>query len=101
MSFGLIIEADVREEIRQAGDWYEAREAGVGGRFAVVLDELLQKIISDPFRYPKAGPTTHKAKIIGWPYSIFFTILEEKRLVKIIAVWQGNQNPAKLRRRLK
>ena len=101
MSFGLIIEADVREEMRQAGDWYEAREAGVGGRFSVVLDEYLQQIISDPFRYPKAGPTTHKAKIIGWPYSIFFTILEEKRLVKIIAVWQGNQDPAKLRRRLK
>ena len=101
MSFGLIIEADVREEMRQAGDWYEAREAGVGGRFSVVLDEYLQQIISDPFRYPKAGPTTHKAKIIDWPYSIFFTILEEKRLVKIIAVWQGNQDPAKLRRRLK
>ena len=101
MSFGLIIEADVREEMRQAGDWYEAREAGVGGRFSVLLDEYLQQIISDPFRYPKAGPTTHKAKIIGWPYAIFFTMLEEQRLVKIIAVWQGNQDPTKLRRRLK
>lgn len=35
MSFGLRIEADVREEMRKAGDWYEARETGVGGRFAV------------------------------------------------------------------
>ena len=96
-----MIEADVREEMRQAGDWYEAREAGVGGRFAVVLDEYLQQIICDPFRYPQAGPTTYKIKIIGWPYSVFFTILEEQRLVKIIAVWQGNQDPAKLRRRLK
>ena len=101
MSFGLIIEADVREEMRQAGDWYEAREAGVGGRFSVVLDEYLQKIISDPFRYPKAGLTTYKTKIIGWPYSIFSTILEAQRLVKIVALWQGNQDPAKLRRRLK
>jgi len=101
MSFGLLIEADVREEIHREGDWYEAREAGVGGRFAVVVDQYLQQIASDPFRYPKAGPTTHKAKILGWPYSIFFTILEEQRLVKIIALWQGNQNPARLRRRLK
>ena len=101
MSFGLLIEAEVREEIRKEGDWYEARDAGVGGRFAVVVDNYLQQIVSDPFRYPKASPATHKAKIIGWPYSIFFTILEEKRLVKIIAVWQGNQDPAKLRRRLK
>ncbi len=101
MSFGLIIEAVVREEIRQAGDWYEAQEAGVGGRFAVALDEYLQKIALDPFRYPKVGPTTYKSKIIGWPYAIFFTILEDKQRVKIVAVWQGNQDPAKLRKRLK
>ena len=101
MSFGLIIEADVREEIRAAGDWYEGREPGVGGRFAVALDNCLQQILSDPSRYPKIGPTTHKAKILGWPYSIFFTILNERRLVKVIAVWQGCQDPAKLRRRLK
>lgn len=101
MSFGLLIEADVREEMRKAGDWYEAREAGVGGRFIVSIDACLRQIISDPFRYPKAGPTTHKAKIIGWPYSIFFTVLEQQNLVKIIAVWQGNQDPAKLRPRLK
>jgi len=55
----------------------------------------------DPFRYPKVGPTTYKSKIIGWPYSIFFTILEENHVVKIVAVWQGNQDPAKLRKRLK
>jgi hypothetical protein len=101
MSFGLLIEADVREEIRKAGDWYESREAGVGGRFAVVVDAYLQQIISDPFRYRKAGPTTHKVKIIGWPYSIYFTVLEQKCLVKVIAVWQENQDPARLRRRLK
>ena len=101
MSFGLLIEADVREEMRKAGDWYEEREAGVGGRLAVVLDEYLRQIICDPFRYPKAAPSTRKAKIIGWPCSIYFTVLEERHLVKIIAVWKGNQDPAKLRRRLK
>jgi hypothetical protein len=101
MIWGLLIEADVREEIRKAGDWYEAREAGVGGRFTVVVDAYVQQIISDPFRYRKAGPTTHKAKIIGWPYLIYYTVLEQKHLVKIIAVWQGNQDPAKLLRRLK
>lgn len=101
MIWGLLIEADVREEIRKAGDWYEAREAGVGGRFAVVVDKYLQQIVSDPFRYPKAAPTTHRAKIIGWPYSIYFTVLKQKRLVKIVAVWQGNQDPAVLLRRLR
>jgi plasmid stabilization system protein ParE len=67
----------------------------------VVLDSYLQTIVSDPFRYPKAGPTTHKAKIIGWPYSIYFTILEERRLVIVVAVWHGSRTPAELRRRLK
>jgi len=101
MRFGLVFEARVREEMQAAGDWYEAREAGVGVRFTEVVDKYLQQILAGPFRFPKAGPTTFKAKIIGWPYSIIFTILEEQRVVKIIAVWQGSQNPAKLRKRLK
>jgi hypothetical protein len=101
MRFGLVIEAAVRDEMCAAGDWYESREPGVGGRFAVVLDDYFQQITSDPFRYRKSSPTTHKVKIIGWPYSIYFTILQEKRLVKIVAVWQENQDPVKLRRRLK
>lgn len=101
MSFGLVFEVEAREEAWAAGDWYESREPGVGGRFAAVLDEHLRAIISDPFRYAKAGPTTHKAKINGWPYSIYFTILEERRLVKILAVWHGKRNPAELRRRVK
>ena len=101
MTFVLVIEADAREEMRAAGDWYESREAGVGGRFIRVLDDYFARIASDPFRYRKASPTVRKAKVFGWPYSIYFTILEEKSLIKIIAVWQGNQEPAKLRRRLK
>lgn len=101
MSYGLLFEAGAHEELRKAGDWYEAREEGAGGRFALVVDKCLQQIISDPLRYPKAGPTTHKARILGWPYSVYFTVLEQRRLVKIIAVWQGNQDPATLRGRLR
>ena len=53
------------------------------------------------FVIPRPVPTTHRAKIIGWPYSIYFTVLKQKRLVKIVAVWQGNQDPAVLLRRLR
>jgi plasmid stabilization system protein ParE len=101
MTFAVFVEPAAREEMQKAGDWYESQEVGVGGRFAVVIDECLRRIVADPLRYPKAGATTRKAKILGWPYSIFFTVLEEQRLVKVIAVWQGSQSPSRLQRRLK
>jgi plasmid stabilization system protein ParE len=101
MSFALGFEPEAREEMRVAGDWYELHQPGLGGRFAMVLDSCLEAIVSDPLRYPKAGPTTHKAKISGWPCSVYFTVLEERRLVIVVAVWHGSRNPAELRRRLK
>jgi plasmid stabilization system protein ParE len=100
VKFALIIEANAREEMQAAGDWCESREVGVGGRFIRILDDYFARIVSDPFHYRKASPTVRKAKVFSWPYSIYFTILEEKGVIKIIAVWQGNQEPAKLRRRL-
>ena len=82
MSFGLVIEADVREEMRKAGDWYESREPGVGGRFAVVLDKYLQQVVSNPFRYPKARGRrrTRQKSSAGLTRSIYFTILEKQAL---------------------
>ena len=52
--------------------------------------------------FRQATALTRKAKMPEpWPYSIYFTVNDRHREVKIIAVWHGVRNPAELRRRLK
>jgi plasmid stabilization system protein ParE len=102
MTFKVIAEAEAKREWNDAVDWYESREPGVGWRFDDELQAFLQTLAHNPERFPRATPLTRKAKVPDpWPYSVYFTVNNECREVKILAVWHGARNPAELRRRLK
>ena len=101
MSFAVLTEPVAEREWSDAVAWYEEQETGVGLRFNEEVRTLLRTIAEQPERFPLATVRTRKAKIIDWPYSIYFTVNKEHREVKIVAVWHGSQNPAKLRPRLR
>jgi plasmid stabilization system protein ParE len=101
MSFRVVHEAAAKAEFREAIACYEEQTEGRGVRFVGKVDEVMAAVAAQPFRFPKAGRHGRKARVLGWPYSIFFTINEEHREVKVVAVWHGKRNPAELRRRLK
>jgi plasmid stabilization system protein ParE len=100
MRFRVIVEADAEREWQQAADWYEERESGVGLRFNAAVHQCLQSLAQEPERFPLISRLTRKARIHGWPYSIFFVINESRQQIKVVAVWHGKRNPARLRRRL-
>jgi plasmid stabilization system protein ParE len=101
MTFKVVVAANARHEWNQGVDWYEEREPGVCQRFNLAVRALLQTLAENPERFPIVGRLTRKARILGWPYSVCFTINSEAREVVIIAIWYGSRNPAELRRRLK
>jgi len=96
----IITEPEAEREWNEAVDWYEEREAGVGARFNSVVWERLRTLAAQPDRFPLAGRLARKAKIKGWPYSIYFVVNAALRQIKVVAVWHGKRNPAELRRRL-
>jgi hypothetical protein len=100
MKLPVIIDTDAQEEWNESALWYEKRERGVGIRFNIVVREYLEKIASDYARFPFATRLTQKAKMIGWPYSIYFVVNHSVQQIKVVAVWHGSQKPSKLRRRL-
>jgi plasmid stabilization system protein ParE len=101
MSFRVIHDTEAVFEFRAAVAWYEAQVAGLGVRFTLEVDAVITAIASHPFRFPKAGRKARKARIQGWPYSIYFVVNEAHSEIKVVAVWHGARNPAELRRRLK
>jgi plasmid stabilization system protein ParE len=102
MSFRVVYASEASLEFQEAAAWYEAQAAGLGIRFILAIDELTLAITSQPFRFPKTGNLTRKAKMPSpWPYSIFFAINETFSEIKIIAIWHGARNPSQLRQRLK
>jgi plasmid stabilization system protein ParE len=101
MSFRVIYDTEATFEFGEAVAWYEGQADGIGVRFILEVDAVIAAIVSQPLRFPKAGGKARKARVLGWPYSIYFAVNEVHSEIKVIAVWHGARNPAKLRRRLK
>ena len=101
MSFRLIYDVEATFEFRDTVAWYEGQAEGLGVRFVLEVNRVMAAISSQPFRFSKTGLKCRKARIQGWPYSIYFAVNEAYSEVKVIAVWHGARNPAELRRRLK
>ena len=101
MSFRVIHDSEATLEFREAVAWYEGQAEGLGVRFTLEVDAVMAAISSQPLRFSKAGRKAHKARVNGWPYSIYFVVNEAHAEIKVIAVWHGGRNQAELRRRLK
>jgi plasmid stabilization system protein ParE len=101
MSFRVIHDSEATFEFREAVAWYEGQADGLGVRFTLEVDAVIAAISSQPLRFSKAGRKSRKARVLDWPYTIYFVVNEAYGEIKVIAVWHGARNPAELRRRLK
>jgi plasmid stabilization system protein ParE len=100
MSFRVFHDSEATFEFLRAVARYEAETKGLGVRFTLEVDRMITAISSQPFRFSKAGRKGRKARVLGWPYTIYFVVNEAHREIKVVAVWHGARNPAELRRRL-
>ncbi|NJM54687.1 MAG: type II toxin-antitoxin system RelE/ParE family toxin [Verrucomicrobiae bacterium] len=100
MSYRLIQDSVAAVEFQEAVLWYEERAEGLGVRFIGAVDAVMAAIVSQPLRFSPAGAKVRKARVHGWPYSVYFVINEAHSEIKVIAVWHGARNPEELNRRL-
>ena len=101
MTFRVIIEGEAEAELKEAISYYDANSEGLGDIFADEVRIKLHQAAKNPERYPFAGATTQKIKMVDWPYSIYFTLVQDSAELIVISVFHGAQDPAKLRKRLK
>ena len=101
MSFRVVYDSEAAIEFREAVAWYGSQTDGLGARFIMEVDKVIAAISSQPFRFPKVGRNGRRARVNGWPYSIYFVVNETHVEIKVVAVWHGARNPTELRRRLK
>jgi plasmid stabilization system protein ParE len=101
MTFRAVIEEEAEREFAEAVSFYDEREPGLGQRFARDVRDIFREVCKDPDRFPHATRLTRKAKVLRWPYSVFYVVKAESAEVIITTVWHGSRNPAGLRQRLK
>ena len=101
MTFQVLFEAEAEAELNEAISWYDSQCEGIGQRFAHEVRAALFEAAKNHERFPFAGPTTRKIKLFRWPYSVYFTLLENAPVLIVVSIFHGARDPKELRRRLK
>jgi plasmid stabilization system protein ParE len=87
-----------RAEVIEAQAWYEAEAPGLGVRFRGELDQLAQRVGSDPLQFPIVYRDVRRARLRRFPYGLFFRI--EPDAVLVIACLHARRNPRQWQRRV-
>jgi plasmid stabilization system protein ParE len=89
-------------ELFESADWYEARDKERGrelsAAFLRAVDNCIEQIQENPFRFPLADTRARRAVLPRFPYSIIYTVSDDEIL--IVACFHGRRNPRNWRKRL-
>ena len=92
------VRPEAQTDIKEAAQWYEMRELGLGTRFITEVRTTLQHIADNPLRFPLIDEDVRRALLHKFPYSVYF--VNESESVVIFAVihqhrrldaWQGRR----------
>lgn len=94
MEYQIDILDSAKKEIRIADDYYAEISKSISDRFLKELKLTLSYLELNPY-FPKRYNDLWTIPLKKFPYLLFYTIDEKKKLVKIISCFHTSQNPTK------
>lgn len=86
----LIVKPRAIEMAKEAYEWYEEQQPGLGGRFLDEMERCFSKLERQPYLYAKIRKNFRQILFSSFPYVIVFEIL--KTNVVIYAVFHTSQS---------
>lgn len=83
----------VRREMNDAHDWYEQRQAGLGGDFLDEVQRVLGEIAANPARFGFADGDIREGLLARFPYAIYYRVLPDR--IRVLAVYHTARDPSK------
>ncbi|WP_437630477.1 type II toxin-antitoxin system RelE/ParE family toxin [Sorangium sp. So ce854] len=99
----LIVRPSAELDIREAAEWYEDEEAGLGGQFVAELRHIVSRIGELPSQFPGVGRGIRRALLRRFPYAIYFLLRGEAdaRAAVILAVLHQRRSPSVWKKRVR
>ena len=79
------------QEVQSARQRYEEQRPGLGIEFANAIDEVVERISSNPLAFPIVHSEIRRAVVRRFPYGIYFRVLEDQ--IVVTAVMHGRRHP--------
>lgn len=85
-------------ELRQAAQWYDQQEKGVGREFLTAVEQGLNHLLHDPTARPIACEGTHRQCLDRFPFDLLYRISQTR--IEIVAVAHHSRRPGYWQKRL-
>ncbi|HYL10488.1 MAG TPA: type II toxin-antitoxin system RelE/ParE family toxin [Candidatus Acidoferrales bacterium] len=79
------------EEAEAAARWYRERSPRATGRFIDEINQVIDRILAAPQRWPQGPRGTRKVKLPCFPFLIIYR--ERGDTIQILAVAHGHRRP--------
>ncbi len=89
MTFSFHPEAE--SEFREAIDYYEDRESGLGYDFSIEVFTTIQNIVNHPTAWPIIEEDMRRCLVNRFPYGVIYSIEQDK--IFILAVMHLRRHP--------
>lgn len=93
MAYKIKLEPEASNDIQQAMDWYNTKQAGLGKKFYKSLQKSIDGLTTYPFYQIRYGGNVRCLPIKNFPYMLHFTIDENQTIVIIRAVFHTSKSP--------
>lgn len=96
--YNLVISSAATEMARQAYEWYDELEPGLGSKFLSELNEVYAKLIANPFLYSKRYNDVRDVMVSRFPYIVIYEVFGHE--VAIYSIFHTSRKPKKKYRKL-
>lgn len=72
--------------------YYDRHQPGLGRRFRIEVEELINRIVENPFRWPLRERDLRRANCTSFPYYVGYAVRDE--IVHILAVSHAHRDPS-------
>ena len=89
----VIILPVAKQDVEEAADWYNSKQAGLGKRFTSQVREKVDQIKQNPYSSANRYEEVRTAVLDVFPFMIHYLIDASHKLVIITAVLHTSRNP--------
>lgn len=93
MSYRAIILPAAKDDIRQAAQWYNTQQRGLGKRFTKEIRRCVKHICKNPEAFALRCENTRTCVLDVFPFMIHYTPDAHHKTVIVAAVLHSSRNP--------
>lgn len=100
MSYTYILHKHAQKDYEQSLEWYMERSVDAAEKFVQAVDNALQLICNNPYRWRNKYKNFHEITLKKYPFTIIYTIEEEQALIVVSSIYHHKKNPKGKYRRI-